>query len=485
MRGARRGARIASITMAILALGACIDDDDDGSAAAPSPPPTAPAATFTLGGTVTGLGSSGLVLANQGVTVALAVGATSFTFPSGWTAGTAYAVTVKDAPAGHGCIVLNGKGTMPAANVGTVQVDCGPAQSVLYSFQGAPDGASPNAGLVEGTDGNLYGDTPGGGTSNMGTIFRITPAGSETVLYRFAGQPADGASPFQSGLVLGRDGNFYGTANNGGAYGNQGTVFRITPDGVETVLWSFGNGNDGANPNIGLIQASDGNFYGTTTLGGANGAGTIFRITPAGVETVLWSFANSTSDGSYPYSGLTEGSDGNFYGVAGSGGTSGSGVFYKITPAGAETVLWSFGTTPIAASPNADIIQAADGNFYGTTAGGGTYGVGTVYRMTPTGVETTLWSFGGGSDANHPNVGLTQGADGAFYGTTMAGGTHGQGALFRITAAGDESVLWSFGATGDGTVPNGRLLLGSDGALYGTTESGGTANLGTVFRYIP
>jgi uncharacterized repeat protein (TIGR03803 family) len=356
---------------------------------------------------------------------------------------------------------------------------------VLYSFQGGTDGASPNAGLVEGRDGNFYGVTPGGGTNNNGTVFKITPAGTQTVLYRFAGQPNDGASPYQSGLILASDGNFYGTTNNGGAYGNRGTVFKITPSGTETVLWSFGNGSDGAYPNVGLVQATDGNFYGTTTMGGANGAGTIFKITPAGVETVLWSFTFSTTDGSYPYAGLTEGSDGNLYGVAGSGGASGSGVFYRITLSGTETVLWSFGTTPAAASPNSGLIQASDGTFYGTTAGGGTYGVGTVYSMTPSGVETTLWSFGSGTDANHPNAGLILGRDGAFYGATMAGGTYGAGALFRITSSGSETVLWSFGGTVDGSVVNAPLIQGSDGSLYGTTEQGGTAGMGTVFRYIP
>jgi uncharacterized repeat protein (TIGR03803 family) len=440
---------------------------------------------YSLGGTISGLTGSGLVLANGSDSVTIAPGATAFSLPLAVAFSSGYAVTVATQPTGQGCLVTNGRNVMPAASVSNVVVACGPPETVLYSFPGGADGANPDAGLVEGDDGNFYGTTPSGGTNNNGTVFKITPAGTQTVLYRFAGPPTDGTSPYQSTLIRASDGNFYGTTTQGGAYGNQGTVFKITPSGTETVLWSFGNGSDGANPNVGLIQASDGDFYGTTAFGGANGAGTIFKITPAGAETVLWSFTFSTTDGSYPYAGLIEGHDGNFYGVAGSGGANGTGVFYKITPSGTETVLWSFGTTPIAASPNAGLIQASDGTFYGTTAGGGTYSAGTVYTMTPSGVETTLWSFGNGTDASSPNVGLTLASDGNFYGIAGGGGANGNGAIYRITPAGSETILWSFGAAPDGANNDAPLVLGSDGNLYGTTQNGGTGGYGTVFRYIP
>jgi uncharacterized repeat protein (TIGR03803 family) len=440
---------------------------------------------YSLGGTISGLTGAGLVLANGTDSVSIAPGATTFALPSPVAFSSGYAVTVAAQPAGQGCLITNGSNVMPAASVSDIQVACGPPETVLYSFPGGADGANPDAGLVEGVDGNFYGTTPGGGTNNNGTVFKITPGGTQTVLYRFAGAPTDGTSPYQSNLILASDGNFYGTTTQGGAYGNQGTVFKITPSGTETVLWSFGNGNDGANPNVGLIQASDGNFYGTTAFGGANGAGTIFRITPAGAETVLWSFTFSSNDGSYPYAGVTQGQDGNFYGVAGSGGANGTGVFYKLTPSGTETILWSFGSTPIAASPNAGIIQDSDGTFYGTTAGGGLYGAGTVYRMTPSGLETTLWSFGNGTDGSGPNVGLTLAKDGNFYGIAGGGGVNGNGVIYRITRAGAETVLWSFGAAPDGANNDAPLVQGSDGNLYGTTQNGGTSGYGTVFRYIP
>jgi uncharacterized repeat protein (TIGR03803 family) len=440
---------------------------------------------YSLGGTISGLTGSGLVLANDSDRVTIAPGATAFSLPSAVAFSSGYAVTVAAQPAGQGCLITNGRNVMPAASVSNVSVACGPPETVLYSFPGGAGGANPDAGLVEGVDGNFYGTTPGGGTNNNGTVFKITPAGTQTVLYRFAGPPTDGTAPYQSNLILASDGNFYGTTTQGGAYGNQGTVFKITPSGTETVLWSFGNGGDGANPNVGLIEASDGNFYGTTTFGGANGAGTIFKITPAGAETVLWSFTSSTTDGSYPYAGLIEGHDGNFYGVAGSGGANGTGVFYKFTPSGTETVLWSFGNMPIAASPNGGLIQASDGTFYGTTAGGGTYGAGTVYSMTPAGMETTLWSFGNGTDGRGPNVGLTLASDGNFYGVAGGGGVNGNGVIYRITPAGSETVLWSFGAAPDGANNNAPLVQGSDGNLYGTTQNGGTGGYGTVFRYIP
>ena len=356
------------------------------------------------------------------------------------------------------------------------------AQSVLYSFAGGSDGADPQAGLIQGADGNFYGTTYNGGANGLGAVFQITPAGVETVLYSFA-RGGDGEYPSAS-LIQGADGNFYGTTVDGGANG-AGTVFRITPAGIETVLWSFGSVSDGGYPLAGLIQGADGNFYGTTTGGGANynNNGTIFKITPAGVETMLYSFASAAGDGADPQASLIQGADGNFYGTTYQGGTNNFGTVFQITPAGVETVLWSFGSGSDGLLPYAGLIQGADGNFYGTTVAGGANNFGTVFQITPAGVETVLYSFGSAGDGEYLYAGLIQAADGNFYGTTYLGGTSGAGTIFQITPAGVETVLYSFGSAGEGSNPQAGLIQGTDGNFYGTTPGGGANIFGTVFKF--
>jgi uncharacterized repeat protein (TIGR03803 family) len=406
--------------------------------------------------------------------------------------------------------------------VGTIMSVNGPQipDSILYSFSGqggvigSKDGAQPTAALVQGIDGNLYGTTGDGGAytnlnnqiGGAGTVFKITAAGAETVLYSFTWDvgitgSADGGDP--SGLLQGTDGNFYGTTQVGGYY-NQGTVFSITPAGVETVLYSFsGNGGiggspDGATPVAGLIQSSDGDFYGTTEFGGGIdncNCGTVFKITPAGVETVLYSFqglrGNGGPDGSFPVAGLIQGTDGNFY------GTTKDSVF-KITPSGKETVLHIFGQTGSdGENAVAGLIQGSDGSFYGTTGSGGAYKKGIVFKVTATGDYTLLYSFSGlggisgSTDAATPLAGLIQGTDGNFYGTTYWGGAYTVGTVFRITPTGAETVLHSFsgdvsvggGTSGstDGANPTAGLIEDNNGNLYGTTDVGGKYGVGSVF----
>ena len=209
-------------------------------------------------------------------------------------------------------------------------------------------------------------------------------------------------------------------------------TLTVTAQG-ESVLYSFTGGTDGGSPGAGLIQGSDGNFYGTTQVGGASGYGTVFKVTPAGVETVLYSFGGGT-DGSYPYAGLTQGADGNFYGTTEQGGANSLGTIFKVTPAGVETVLWTFGGGTDGHNPYGTLIQGADGNFYGTTFQGGTNNHGTIFEITPAGIETVLYSFGGVpyTDGWFPQGGLIQGADGNFYGTTEAGGANGYGTVFKF-----------------------------------------------------
>jgi uncharacterized repeat protein (TIGR03803 family) len=317
------------------------------------------------------------------------------------------------------------------------------------------DGYLPVAGLILASDGNFYGTTEMGGPSNSvggtGTVFRISATDNyaETVLYYFTGDGGvpgskDGAHP-EAGLIEGSDGNFYGTTFLGGTY-NQGTVFKVTPSGNETVLYSFqGNvsgSTDGAQPQAGVIFGRDGNLYGTTYQGGTHNLGTVFQLTPSGIETVLHSFAKAiggASDGGYPTAGLVQGNDGNFYGTTSVGGATNGGTVYRITPGGEETVIYSFSEAQNSTDgygPAAGLILASDGNFYGTTKDGGVDDPGTVFKITPDGVETVVHSFlNGTTDGQFPQGGVLQAADGNFYGTTLSGGAYGggAGAVFRLS----------------------------------------------------
>ena len=373
-----------------------------------------------------------------------------------------------------------------AANEGTVyRIAPSGAGTVLYSFGTKPnDGATPYAALVQGSDGNFYGTTNAGGSQGNGTVFKITPSGVETVLYSFGTNPNDGITPVAA-LVQGSDGNFYGTTFAGGSQGH-GMVFKITPSGTETVLYGFGtNPDDGIDTRSALVQGIDGNFYGATEQGGSHNRGTVFKITASGTETVLYSFGTNPNDGSSSYAALVQGSDGNFYGMTGMGGSQGKGTVFRITPSGAETVLYSFGTNPNdGANPFEALVQGSDGNFYGTTHGGG--GPGTVYKITPSGTESVLYSFGTNpNDGRAPFAGLVQGSDGSFYGTTVAGGSNNSGVVYKVTSSGTETVLYSFGNSSDGDFPTDALVQGSDGNFYGTTTNGGSRNAGTVFRITP
>jgi uncharacterized repeat protein (TIGR03803 family) len=367
----------------------------------------------------------------------------------------------------------------------------------LYSFTGGNDGAHPYAGLVQGTDGYFYGTTGGGGNTNLnggygyGTVFKISPNGALNNLYSFTGD--DGWGP--NGLVQGSDGSFYGTTYNGGTYTN-GTVFKISPDGVLTNLYSFTGGIDGEWPDAALVRDTDGSFYGTTSEGGTYGYGTVFRINPNGALTNLYSFTGG-NDGIYPHAALVQGSDGNFYGTISDLDTSDYGTVFKISPNGALTNLYSFtGGNNDGYGPNG-LVQGSTGNFYGTTVAGGAYTgqdgdtLGTVFQISPNGVLTNLYSFTGGSDGGWPYAGLVQGTDGNFYGTTTGYETDsGMGAVFKINSNGALTILYSFTGGIDGANPSAALVQGSDGYFYGTTYNGGTNDVkyggdGTVFKISP
>src|ERR1051326_3143611 len=304
--------------------------------------------------------------------------------------------------------------------------------TVLHSFNGA-DGQLPEAVLVQGSDGNFYGTTALGGANHKGTIFKIDSAGNLTTLHSFTGFPNDGADPV-AGLIQGSDGNFYGTTALGGMFA-QGTLFRVTPAGAVTIVHSFsGVFGDGSVPMSALVQASDGSFFGTTALGGTHSKGTVFR-TVLGVVATLHSFGGS--EGANPAGKLVRGSDGNFYGTPVRGGAHNVGTAFKVTPLGSFTMLHSFGASAgEGAYPIAGVVQGSDGNFYGTTAVGGTHHVGTLFKITPAGNLTTLYSLSGPpTEGATPFSALVQASDGNFYGTTALGGAHYFGTVFRLSTS--------------------------------------------------
>jgi uncharacterized repeat protein (TIGR03803 family) len=260
-------------------------------------------------------------------------------------------------------------------------------EKVIYSFVGPPDGSGPTGNLVRDALGNLYGTTLGGGNSSRyGTVFELSATGTEKLLYVFRGG-SDGSYPYAGLLRDAKTGNLYGTTNSGGAHG-AGTVFEVTPAGVETILYAFAGNPDGARPIGGLIRDAKGNFYGTTQVGG-NFHGTVFELTRAGTEKVLYAFTTGGVDGEYPQGGLVlDTKTGNLYGTTLSGGVYGHGTVFEVTPAGVETVLYSFtggvdGGGPGGYPQGSLVRDAATGSLYGTTEVGGTYGYGTVFKVTP------------------------------------------------------------------------------------------------------
>ena len=302
--------------------------------------------------------------------------------------------------------------------------------SVLHSFATPPKGPS---GLVQGSDGNLYGTTAGGGDADRGTVFRISSSGNLTILHSF--HDTDGAAP-GAGLVQASDGFFYGTTSGGGTAGF-GTVFKVEASGTLTTIHSFG-GADGKEPAADLVQASDGNFYGTTHGGGAGGWGTVFKISPSGDLTTLHSF--DQADGAGSRGKLIQATDGALYGTTPLGGmtstacNTGCGTVFRITTSGNLTTLHFFNHAD-GASPEGGLIQGRDGNLYGTTEVGGAAEFGTIFRIDTAGTTlTTLDSFRGGTDGANPWAALLQASDGSFYGTTRGRRekSAGCGTVFKV-----------------------------------------------------
>jgi uncharacterized repeat protein (TIGR03803 family) len=370
--------------------------------------------------------------------------------------------------------------------------------SVLYSFTGRRDGVSPAAALIRDAAGNLYGTTSLGGDVNCnngygcGTVFKIDPAGKKMVLHRFKGG-TDGAIPL-AGLLRDRKGNLYGTTQSGGdptcnSPTGCGTVFKLDATGKETVLYSFKGGTDGAGPHASLVQDTAGNLYGTTVDGGAFGWGTVFKLDKSGVEAVLHNFGVG-ADGQDPIGGLVPDAAGNLYGTTAFGGAFLNGTVFKLDKGGSYTVLYSFGDGADGAAPYAGLVRDKAGNLYGTTYLGGGYGWGTVFKLDTSGHESVGHSFALVADGELPFAALVRDAAGNLYGTTtQGGGTSNYGTVFKLDKDGKETVLHSFTGGADGAWPYAGLIRDKAGNLYGTTAGGGTgscdAGCGTVFKLTP
>jgi uncharacterized repeat protein (TIGR03803 family) len=331
----------------------------------------------------------------------------------------------------YGVTQYGGTGTSCSLGCGTVfKVTPEGVLTSLHSFDGS-DGEYPQGGVIQATDGNFYGITTHGGANGEGTIFKITSTGTLTTVYNFC--PNTGCSgPFDvfAGLVQGSDGNFYGTSQGGGDYFD-GTIYKVTPAGQLTTLHSF-DGADGLFPQSPLIQATNGSFYGTTFQGGTqdscvDGCGTVFKITAAGDFSTVYDFCaeSDCTDGWAPYSGVVQGSDGNFYGTTYEAAT---GTVFKLTPTGTLTTLYNFGSE---GPPEAGLVQGTDGKFYGTSCCAGSNGDGYLFNITSGGTFTTLVNFDGTNGANVYSY-LVQGTNGKFYSTTGAGGASNEGTVFSL-----------------------------------------------------
>lgn len=366
-------------------------------------------------------------------------------------------------------LVLDGQGNLYGVAEGgdskfyggvVFELSPGVGETLVYNFGPIGQGIGPNGGLLRDSSGNFYGTTAGGGYDGSqckrfygcGLIYKLAN-GTETVLYTFLGL-TDGDQP-NGALVLDKQGNLYGTTYGGGGgtgIHKAGTIFRVSPTGTETVLHRFGGDRaDGKFPNAGLVMDRKGNFYGTTISGGVGGfsspgidcprrCGTVFKLTASGVETVLYAFRGwENGDGAAPFGSLILDGKGNLYGTTYAGGAYGQGAVFQITPTGKETVLYSFSGAPDGAFPVGRLVMDAKGNFYGTTAYGGTHDQGTVFELSSSNVEKRLYSFTGGADGGSPFDGLVMDPQGNLYGTTWLGGNFGSsclagcGVAFKVT----------------------------------------------------
>lgn len=367
--------------------------------------------------------------------------------------------------------------------------------TTLYGFTGGTDGGYPFAGVILDPQGNVYGTTYQGGDANCdannpglgcGTVFEVDSSGAFSIVYAFT-STADGY-PW-AGLIRDKSGNLYGTTLN--------TVFKISSSGAYSVLYTFSGGADGGDSRANLVMDQAGNLYGTTMQGGdlncvidntAGGCGVVFKLDPSGKETVLHTFHGP--DGGYPATGLTPDGQGNFYGTTSAGtGAAGAGTVFKLNPAGKFGIVHRFGGSTDGYEPEGSLIIDPQGNLYGTavTGGGGSH-YGTVYKIDKSGNETVLYAFTLKADGGLPYGNLVRDSAGNLYGTTELGGDlpcHGDGCgvIYELSPSGVETVLHDFEAT-PGELPQAGLVMAASGTLYGTT-AGYESNFGSVFKFVP
>lgn len=352
--------------------------------------------------------------------------------------------------------------------------------NVLHNFSAGTDGLYPFGTLRRDRAGHFYGTTYQGGAYGAGTVYKVAPDGTLTTLYSFSG--TDGSAPESRVEIDFGTGDLYGTTTGGGANGN-GTVWRLAPDGTETVLHSFVSATDGNVPVSGLTRDPQGNSYGVAAFGGAHNDGTLFKMGADGSFTVLHAFAGGT-DESDPFGRPIRDRAGDLYGTTRYGGAHNQGTIYKIAPDGTESVLYSFSGANDGRDPLGALDRDKAGNLYGAASLGGVSNNGTVFRLAPDGTFTVLHAFTGGNDGYHPQADVVLDSKGNLYSTTFyGGGACNCGTVFKLAPDGTETILHSFtGPPGDGENPNEGLAKGPYHTLYGTTAYGGAYTYyGTVF----
>lgn len=437
--------------------------------------------------------------------------------------------------------VLHGNCSRGGCSDGAHSIAAANKEKVVYAFKGGTDGANPAASLIADSSGNLYGTTGFGGDSSChltsnhfvdhrvkenpgcGIVFKLSTTGHETILHIFSGDKDGGGPP--GALFEDAKGNLFGVTAEGGAKNaftcrrGCGTVFEIKPGGSKTLVYAFQGGNDGVAPDGTLAVDSSGNFYGTTAVGGSDancgtngpGCGTVFELTPGGVESILHTFSDARSDGAYPGGTLVLDKSGNIYGITPAGGSDadcglgadGCGVLFEISSGGVETILHRFTGGSDGAYPSGTLVMDSAGTIYFTTSGGGgdtdcglgPYGCGVLFKLTSGGAMTVLHVFSGGSDGAYPVGSVLVDSRGNLFGTTGGGGStkncglggsFGCGIVYELASSGKETVLHAFtGGKSDGAYPISGLLS-LNNRLYGTTVTGGTgcgkAGCGVVFE---
>ena len=357
--------------------------------------------------------------------------------------------------------------------------------TVLYSFTGGADGGFPYANVIVDHAGNVYGTTYlFGGSGGFGTLFKIDPQGNETTLHVFGTSqpPDDGAGP-QTELVEDEAGNLYGAVGGGGA-NNTGMVFKLDGRGEYSVLYSFPS--SGGGPSSGLILDKSGMLYGTTQ-GGGSGFGTIYQITKEGAETVLYSFRGPTADGAGPCGNLLRTESGALYGTTAVGGAHNFGTVFRLSKEDVNRTLFSFaGGKAAGQNPCSGLVRDVRGNLYGTTPNVPTFPPpttnGTIFKIARDGTHTVVHAFTGGADGGDPKSGLAIDRAGNLYGTTCSGGAHNAGTVYRLNRRGVLKVLHSFTGSADGSCAVAGVTLDEDGNLYGAAGGGGSAGWGTIFK---